>query len=91
MSIQKKKDIRALFFYEGKLITWTKRSHGAGKLDGEIPEFIRKQMRLTRRQFQDLIGCPLGLPEYIQILRTQGLIQQATGGKPSPAGIPQKR
>lgn len=62
---------RALFYHDGRLILKTYRSHGKGELKGRQPEKIRGQMRLDREQFQDLVDCPLGRAEFIEILRTQ--------------------
>ena len=74
MTIKQGKDVQALFFHEGRLILRTKRSHGSGPITGNIPTLIRQQMKLSPDQFQDLIACPLGLAEYVQILRTKQLI-----------------
>jgi hypothetical protein len=62
---------------DGKLILWTKRSKGAGKLDGQIPHFIRQQMKLDEEQFARLIDCPLKRPEYVEILKEKGLIPRS--------------
>jgi hypothetical protein len=64
----------AKFYVDGKLILWTKRSMGSGKLDGNIPHLIRQQMKLDEEQFARLIACPLKRPEYIEILKEKGLI-----------------
>ena len=74
MEISDTKDRHALFRVKGKIIIRTKRSFGAGKLDGNIPHFIRQQMKLNDQQFQDLIDCPLDREQYIQVLRDKQLI-----------------
>ena len=74
MRIKDSKDIHAQFWEGGKLILVTKRSHGSGKLDGKIPHLIRQQLKLTQEQFDDLIACPLGRPEYIEVLKGKGLL-----------------
>ena len=66
-------DIHARFHVDGKLILHTKRSMGSGKLDGNIPAFIRQQMKLDEAQFKDAIDCPLKRDGYIEILRKKGL------------------
>jgi len=76
MTIKQSKDVRALFYHEGQLILTTKRSHGSGPIKGNIPTLIRQQMKLTEGQFRDLITCPLGLAEYVGILKQRGLIPQ---------------
>jgi hypothetical protein len=48
---------------------------GSGKLDGNIPHFIRQQMKLNEEQFARAIGCPLTREEYIQILKDKKIIQ----------------
>ena len=67
-------DRLAKFYYKGSLILMTKRSHGSGPIEGKIPYLIRQQMKLSQAQFNDLIACPLGLPEYIDILKQKGWI-----------------
>lgn len=79
MVVENSKDRLARFYYNGSLILLTKRSHGSGKIEGNIPHLIRQQMKLSQPQFDDLIACPLGLTEYIQILRTKGWITDSTG------------
>ena len=74
MVVVNKGDRLARFYYKGALILTTKRSHGSGPIEGNIPYLIRQQMKLSQAQFDNLIACPLGLPEYIEILRTKGWI-----------------
>jgi hypothetical protein len=62
-------DLHARPHVDGKLILKTKRSMGSGKLDGDIPHFIRQQMELNEEQFARAIGCPLTREEYVQILK----------------------
>jgi hypothetical protein len=75
MVIKDSRDRHAQFFEGGKLIIVTKRSHGSGKLDGNIPHMIRQQMRLNEAQFADLIACPLRREDYVKILKEKGHIQ----------------
>lgn len=74
MTIKKTKDWHALFYVDGRLILRTKRSFGSGKIEGNIPSFIRQQMKLNNEQFADLIACPLDRPRYIGILREKNLV-----------------
>jgi hypothetical protein len=74
MSIKENGDVQALFFHGGRLILRTRRSKGRGRIDGQVPYFIRQQMRLTDDQFRELIACPLRREEYIEILRDKGLL-----------------
>ncbi len=48
---------------------------GSRKLDGDIPHLVRQQMKLNEEQFKNLIDCPLGYDEYVQILKDKGLIE----------------
>ena len=74
ISVKDSGDRHARLYQNGKLIIWTRRSMGSGKLDGDIPSFIRQQMKLDEEQFSRLIACPLKLPEYLQILKGKGLL-----------------
>jgi len=65
---------RALFYQGDRLILKTYRSQGKGEMKGRDPDKIRSQMRLDPDQFQQLIDCPLGLSEYIEILRGLGIL-----------------
>jgi hypothetical protein len=75
MKVKNAGDRIARFYYKGKLIVYTGRSMGSKKLDGNIPHLIRQQMKLNEAQFKDLIDCPLGYDEYVQILKDKGLIE----------------
>jgi hypothetical protein len=70
----KRRDVHARLWVEGVLILSTRRSHGAGKLDGKIPYFIRQQMKLSEDQFSQAIACPLGRDDYLAILKGKGAI-----------------
>lgn len=74
MKIKDTNDRHALFYEDGKLILRTKRSFGSGKLDGNIPNYIRQQMKLDEKQFDNLIACPLKRDGYIEILKSKGII-----------------
>lgn len=74
MVIRNTGDRHALFYHEDRLILRTKRSFGAGKLDGQIPHFIRQQLKLNDAQFRDLIACPLDRARYVEILKQKGII-----------------
>lgn len=75
MVIKEGRDRWASFYYKDKLILKTRRSWGSGKIDGDIPNFIRQQMKLNEDQFRDLINCPLGLDGYVTILTEKGFIE----------------
>lgn len=71
----KRDHVKAYLYVDGKLIAWTKRSHGKPKIEGPVIHMIRKQMQLNRRQFEDAIMCPLTRDMYHEILREQGYLK----------------
>lgn len=62
----------AWFEYDGKVILRTKRSHKRGDLP--MQDVIRQQMKLNDNQLREAIACSLGRLEYIDLLRSKGLI-----------------
>ncbi len=75
------KDVFATLTVDGVIVVRTKRSHGAGKLDGEIPHFIRQKMCLNEAQFADAYNCPMKAPAYLEILKKRGKLRtEARGG-----------
>jgi hypothetical protein len=64
-------DRLAWFEHEGKTVTRTRRSHGAGDL---LEHFIRQQLKLNQKDFSGLISCKLYRDDYIRILSEKGLI-----------------
>ena len=65
-------DLLAWFEHEGKVITRTRRSKGAGDLP--VQHSIRQQLKLNEQQFRAVIGCTLAREEYVEILRSKGLL-----------------
>lgn len=65
--------VRAHLEIDGIIIVKSRRSHGKGKLDGNIPNMIRNQMKLNESQFRDAHQCPLQRTAYLEILRNKGL------------------
>ena len=64
-------DRHAFFEYGGKIVTRTKRSHG----NVEMPDFwFRKQLKVDEEQLTKLVGCTLSRSDYIDILKSKGLI-----------------
>lgn len=62
-------------FHEGKLILYTKLSHGSRN---DLGDFLIKQMssqcKLSKTQFADLVNCPLSQDEYFEILEKGGYL-----------------
>lgn len=91
MVIKPGRDRWAYFYYQNKRILSTRRSWGSGKLDGNVPDFIRQQMKLNEDQFSDLISCPLKLQDYTEILKNKGLIEPDYKETPKSTSFPKKK
>jgi hypothetical protein len=64
------------YFTDGKLILWTKLSHGSNKdLDDYLIKQMSYQCKLSKQQFADLVNCPLSNEDYKKILGEQGLLE----------------
>ncbi|MEQ9099050.1 MAG: hypothetical protein RIF36_28120 [Imperialibacter sp.] len=63
-------------YHGGKLILYTKVSHGNKK---DLGDFLIKQMsvqcKLDKNELMDLANCPLSQKEYFKILADKGLIK----------------
>ncbi len=66
------KDLLAWFEVDGKIITRTRRSKGSGDLP--MQHSIRQQLKLNEQQMSKAVGCTLTRDDYIDILRTKGLL-----------------
>lgn len=49
-------------------------SHGKGDLPDKIMHKIRGQLKLSEKDFKDLVTCPLTYDEYLDILKRKGLL-----------------
>lgn len=63
-----------LYYYEGKVVTKTKVSHNDQDIGHTLISKMHKQCKMSKGQFIDLINCPLQESEYIEILKTNGII-----------------
>jgi hypothetical protein len=64
-------DRLAWFEYQGKAVTYTKRSHG----NKDLPEnLIRQQLKVNESQFAGLLSCSVTLDEYVEILKRKKII-----------------
>ena len=61
-----------LFVDGKKTIVSTKISHGEREISDSLLGMMARQVKLTRRQFNDLIDCPLEFEEYVRLLRAAG-------------------
>ena len=58
-----------------KTAIYTKMSQGETEIHDVLVSAMARQLKLTTRQFGDLIECPLKLDEYTRILRDGGHIE----------------
>ena len=49
-------------------------SHGKGEIPGKVVHKIRGQLKLSEKDFINLIKCPLSRKEYLEILREKGYL-----------------
>jgi hypothetical protein len=61
-------------FYKGKLILHTKVSHNGQDINDYLISQMKNQCMLEKKQFLDLINCPLSKEKYIEILKSKGAI-----------------
>jgi predicted RNA binding protein YcfA (HicA-like mRNA interferase family) len=52
----------------------TKISHGEKEIHDGLLSQMAKQTRLVRKEFLDLIDCPMTGSQYIELLRERGLL-----------------
>ncbi len=64
-------DRLAWFEYNGQKVVRTKRSHGNKEQPGDK---IRQQLKLNEQQLAGLISCSVSLEDYIEILKSRGII-----------------
>lgn len=60
--------------FEGKKILRVHYSHGKGDVSEKIASKIRGQLKLSQKDLQNLLDCPLNYAGYIEILKRKGLI-----------------
>lgn len=58
----------------GKKILRVHYSHGKGDIHDKIVSKIRGQLKLSLKDFKDLLDCPLRYGGYINILKQKGFI-----------------
>jgi len=55
-----------------KTIVFTKISHGEKEIGDRLLALMARQVKLNRKQFADLIECPLSYDDYVKHLRNEG-------------------
>ncbi len=65
--------VHAWLVYGGKIVVRTKRSHHKG---GDLPcsDKIRQQLKVNEDQLKGLISCTFGYADYIEHLKSRGII-----------------
>lgn len=64
------------FHYNGKMILYTKLSHGSKKdLNNYLIKQMSTQCKLSKQDFADLVNCPLSAEMYIEKLKEIGEIE----------------
>jgi hypothetical protein len=58
----------------GKKILRVHYSHGKGDLPNKIVNKIRGQLKLSEKDFNALLACPLAYDDYLDILKRKGLL-----------------
>jgi hypothetical protein len=74
MDIREGRDTIARLYVDGVLVVRTKVPHKRGELKGNLPHFIRQQLRLNEEEFADLRRCTIYRDDYVNILRKKGKI-----------------
>jgi hypothetical protein len=71
--VQNNKDHKFLeFWHEGKMVLYTKISHGSSKdIHSGLISKMARQCLLSNHQFIDLAKCPMKQEEYIEILASK--------------------
>lgn len=75
VKLREGRDTVAEIFCEGKLVIFTRISHGKGALEGKLIHKIRNQFRLSEDEFRDIIRCTLSAEDYKEILKAKGCVQ----------------
>lgn len=69
------KDIYFRLYVDGKkTVVWTKISHGENEIHDGLLGAMARQVRLTRKHFNELLDCPLQHEDYVKILAASGVI-----------------
>ena len=63
-----------LFVDGRKTVVYTKVSHGEKQIGDKLLAVMARQLNLSKREFLDLIDCPLSHDDYIVLLRAKGIV-----------------
>lgn len=62
------------YYYNGKYVLQTKISHGEKELESFHIGMMSRQCKLDKKNFIDLVMCPLSAEKYTEILKKSGII-----------------
>lgn len=74
MDVREGRDTIASFRCEGRVVTRIKIPHKRGELKGNLPYFVRQQLRVNERQLKGLIDCSLYREDYEIILKEKDIL-----------------
>ncbi len=76
--VEDNKDHKFYTFYcSGKKTQiYTKVSHGKPEVGEPLLGKMAKQVRLSKKDFADLIECPLSKERYMQMMKDQGYVKE---------------
>jgi len=57
-----------------KTVIYTKISHGEKEINDGLLGLMSRQVRLSRKQFNDLVDCPMTSDEYLRLLQKAGVV-----------------
>ena len=60
--------------FKGKKVLRVHYSHGKGDIPQRVSDKIRGQLKLTKKDFNDLVACPLSYEDYLAILKKKGFL-----------------
>jgi hypothetical protein len=61
-------------FHEGKMILHTKVSHNGQDINDYLIGQMKNQCMIEKKEFLDLINCPLSKEDYLALLKEKGLL-----------------
>lgn len=61
-------------WHDGKYVLQTFLSHNNQDIGDDLISKMRKQCQLDKKEFMDLINCPLSQEAYIKLLKVKGIV-----------------
>lgn len=63
------------FYHKGKLVLYTKISHGNSDLENHLIKQMSNQCKLSKKEFMDLANCPMSKDEYLGVLQEKEILE----------------